>query len=167
MIVRKYVYGQILGLEMKKFVFFCMALLCFSACKTDLSEIEERIDEIERQGKNLEQQGKNLEQQGKDLENKSKDLEQQGQDLAGETERLQNDLDNTQNRIDEIEKAFAGFGNNDQGNDITVTRMVGYFLTWMQERKSLVYLVATANDLDSLRPELLRKGRWDEIFYLS
>lgn len=69
--------------------------------------------------------------------------------------------------IDEIEKAFAGFGNNDQGNDITVTRMVGYFLTWMQERKSLVYLVATANDLDSLRPELLRKGRWDEIFYLS
>ena len=103
-IVRKYVYGQILGLEMKKFVFFCMALLCFSACKTDLSEIEERIDEIERQGKNLEQQGKNLEQQGKDLENKSKDLEQQGQDLADETERLQNDLDNTQNRIDEIEK---------------------------------------------------------------
>lgn len=69
--------------------------------------------------------------------------------------------------IDEIEKAFAGFGNNEQGNDITVTRMVGYFLTWMQERKSLVYLVATANDLSCLRPELLRKGRWDEIFYLS
>ena len=69
--------------------------------------------------------------------------------------------------IDEIEKAFAGFGNKGQDNDITVTRMVGYFLTWMQERKSLVYLVATANDLDSLRPELLRKGRWDEIFYLS
>jgi len=69
--------------------------------------------------------------------------------------------------IDEIEKAFAGFGNNEEGNDITVTRMVGFFLTWMQERKSLVYLVATANDLSSLRPELLRKGRWDEIFYLS
>lgn len=69
--------------------------------------------------------------------------------------------------IDEIEKAFAGFGNKGQDNDITVTRMVGYFLTWMQERKSLVYLVATANDLSSLRPELLRKGRWDEIFYLS
>ena len=68
--------------------------------------------------------------------------------------------------IDEIEKAFAGFGNNNQNNDITVTRMVGYFLTWMQERKSLVYLVATANDLDSLRPEFLRKGRWDQIFYL-
>ena len=69
--------------------------------------------------------------------------------------------------IDEIEKAFAGFGNSDQNNDITITRMVGYFLTWMQERKSLVYLVATANDLSCLRPELLRKGRWDEIFYLS
>ena len=69
--------------------------------------------------------------------------------------------------IDEIEKAFAGFGNSGQDNDITVTRMVGYFLTWMQERKSLVYLVATANDLNSLRPEFLRKGRWDEIFYLS
>ena len=68
---------------------------------------------------------------------------------------------------DEIEKAFAGFGNNKQDHDITVTRMVGYFLTWMQERKSLVYLVATANDLNSLRPEFLRKGRWDEIFYLS
>lgn len=69
--------------------------------------------------------------------------------------------------IDEIEKAFAGFGNDNHNNDITVTRMVGYFLTWMQERKSLVYLVATANDLSNLRPEFLRKGRWDEIFYLS
>lgn len=69
--------------------------------------------------------------------------------------------------IDEIEKAFAGFGNSDTGNDITVMRMVGYFLTWMQERKSLVYLVATANRLDDLRPELLRKGRWDKIMYLS
>ena len=69
--------------------------------------------------------------------------------------------------IDEIEKAFAGFSNSDTGNDITVMRMVGYFLTWMQERKSLVYLVATANNLDDLRPELLRKGRWDKIMYLS
>lgn len=69
--------------------------------------------------------------------------------------------------IDEIEKAFAGFSNSDSSNDITVMRMVGYFLTWMQERKSLVYLVATANNLDNLRPELLRKGRWDKIMYLS
>ena len=68
-------------------------------------------------------------------------------------------------RIDEIEKAFAGSGTND--NDQTLTRIVGFFLTWMQERKSMVYIVATANNLDQLRPEFLRKGRWDEIFYLS
>lgn len=68
-------------------------------------------------------------------------------------------------RIDEIEKAFAGSGVND--NDQTLTRIVGYFLTWMQERKSMVYIVATANNLEQLRPEFLRKGRWDEIFYLS
>lgn len=69
--------------------------------------------------------------------------------------------------IDEIEKAFAGFDNSEVNNDITVTRMIGSFLTWMQEHKSLVYLVATANNLDNLRPEFLRKGRWDEIFYLN
>ena len=68
-------------------------------------------------------------------------------------------------RIDEIEKAFAGSGVND--NDQTLTRIVGFFLTWMQERKSMVYIVATANNLEQLRPEFLRKGRWDEIFYLS
>ena len=67
--------------------------------------------------------------------------------------------------IDEIEKAFAGASK--EGGDITVTRMIGYFLTWMQEKKSLVYLVATANNLENLRPEFLRKGRWDEIFFLS
>ena len=68
-------------------------------------------------------------------------------------------------RIDEIEKAFAGSGSNE--NDQTMTHIVGHFLTWMQERKSLVYLVATANNLEMLRPEFLRKGRWDEIFYLT
>lgn len=68
-------------------------------------------------------------------------------------------------RIDEIEKAFAGSGA-DQSEQ-TMTHIVGHFLTWMQERKSLVYLVATANNLEQLRPEFLRKGRWDEIFYLT
>lgn len=68
-------------------------------------------------------------------------------------------------RIDEIEKAFAGSGESE--NEQTMTHIVGHFLTWMQERKSLVYLVATANNLDMLRPEFLRKGRWDEIFYLT
>lgn len=68
--------------------------------------------------------------------------------------------------IDEIEKAFAGAGNESE-NDDTLTHIIGYFLTWMQEHKTMVYLVATANDLSRMKPEMLRKGRWDEIFYLS
>ena len=68
--------------------------------------------------------------------------------------------------IDEIEKAFAGAGNEQDGDD-TLTHIIGRFLTWMQEHETLVYLVATANDLSKMKPELLRKGRWDEIFYLS
>lgn len=68
--------------------------------------------------------------------------------------------------IDEIEKAFAGAGNT-QNNDDTLTHIVGRFLTWMQEHKTLVYLVATANDISDLKPEMKRKGRWDEIFYLE
>lgn len=68
-------------------------------------------------------------------------------------------------RIDEIEKAFAGAGENE--SDQSLTRIIGHFLTWMQERKSMVYIVATANNLEMMRPEFLRKGRWDEIFYLS
>lgn len=70
--------------------------------------------------------------------------------------------------IDEIEKAFAGA--DAKNNDDTMTRILGHLLTWMQERekrKTGVYIVATANDLSTLRPEFLRKGRWDEIFYLT
>ena len=68
--------------------------------------------------------------------------------------------------IDEIEKAFAGAGN-EQNNDDTLTHIIGRFLTWMQEHETLVYLVATANHLKQMRPELLRKGRWDDIYYLT
>ena len=68
--------------------------------------------------------------------------------------------------IDEIEKAFAGAGNESE-NDDTLTHIVGYFLTWMQEHPTMVYLVATANDLSRMKPEMLRKGRWDETFYLN
>ena len=67
--------------------------------------------------------------------------------------------------IDEIEKAFAGAGNESE-NDDTLTHIVGHFLTWMQEHKTMVYLVATANDISRMKPEMLRKGRWDETFYL-
>lgn len=65
--------------------------------------------------------------------------------------------------IDEIEKAFSGVGGN---NDI-MTRMFGYFLSWMQDKKSNVYVVATANNADNLPPELKRKGRFDEIFCVN
>lgn len=65
--------------------------------------------------------------------------------------------------IDEIEKAFSGVGGN---NDI-LTRMFGYFLSWMQEKKSAVYVFATANNAEKLPPELKRKGRFDEIFCVN
>lgn len=65
--------------------------------------------------------------------------------------------------IDEIEKAFSGVGGN---NDI-MTRMFGYFLTWMQDKTSSVYVIATANNADNLPPELKRKGRFDEIFCVN
>lgn len=68
-------------------------------------------------------------------------------------------------RIDELDKAFANTG--EESGDQSGMKILGFFLTWMQERNSMVYLVATANDLSKLRPEFLRKGRWDEIFYLS
>ena len=68
--------------------------------------------------------------------------------------------------IDEIEKAFAGAGKGANDDDKVMTRIMGIFLTWMQEHKKIVFLVATANDLTRMKDEFLRKGRWDEIFYL-
>ena len=66
--------------------------------------------------------------------------------------------------IDELEKAFAGV--NGTGNEVTV-RLFGTFLTWMQEKNSSTFVVATANDITKLPPELMRKGRFDEIFYVG
>ncbi|GAA3408289.1 AAA family ATPase [Paenibacillus hodogayensis] len=68
--------------------------------------------------------------------------------------------------IDEIEKALAGSrqGSSDGG---TATRVFGTLLTWMQEKKSPVFIFATANDIAKLPPELLRKGRFDEIFFVD
>lgn len=65
--------------------------------------------------------------------------------------------------IDEVEKAFAG--SNGQSNDMLIQRLMGQFLTWMQERKSAVFVVATANDV--LKPEFMRKGRFDEVFFVD
>lgn len=68
--------------------------------------------------------------------------------------------------IDELEKAFAGIGGTGGGAEVT-TRLFGNFLTWMQEKDSPTFVVATANDITKLPPELLRKGRFDEIFYVG
>lgn len=65
--------------------------------------------------------------------------------------------------IDEIEKAFSGIG---AGNDVT-TRLFGQFLTWMQEKENTVFIVATANDISKMPPEFLRKGRFDELFFVD
>lgn len=66
--------------------------------------------------------------------------------------------------VDELEKAFAGIGG--ESSEVT-TRLFGNFLTWMQEKSSPTFVVATANDITKLPPELLRKGRFDEIFYVG
>ncbi len=65
--------------------------------------------------------------------------------------------------IDEIEKGIAGRG----GETGTTQRVLGTFLTWMAERRSKVFVVATANDISTLPPELVRKGRFDEIFFVD
>ncbi|MBB5015492.1 AAA family ATPase [Rehaibacterium terrae] len=66
--------------------------------------------------------------------------------------------------MDEIEKGLASSGDSDGG---VSRRVLGYLLTWMAERKSKVFLVATANQVHELPPELLRKGRFDEIFFVD
>lgn len=65
--------------------------------------------------------------------------------------------------LDEIEKGIAGRG----GETGTTQRVLGTLLTWMAEKKSLVFVVATANDISALPPELVRKGRFDEIFFVD
>lgn len=68
--------------------------------------------------------------------------------------------------IDELEKAFAGAGAQGGSSEVT-TRLFGSFLTWMQEKDSLAFVVATANNISHLPLELMRKGRFDEIFYVD
>lgn len=68
--------------------------------------------------------------------------------------------------IDEIEKAFSGIGD-EGGGGSSMTRMFGIFLTWMQEKTAPIYVVATANNIDKLPPEFLRRGRFDEIFQVG
>ena len=68
--------------------------------------------------------------------------------------------------IDEIEKAFAGINQDGGASDIT-KRLFGQFLTWLQEKENTVFVVATANDVTVFPPEFLRKGRFDEIFFID
>jgi SpoVK/Ycf46/Vps4 family AAA+-type ATPase len=69
--------------------------------------------------------------------------------------------------IDEVEKGFAGSGSSNLSDGGTTARVIGTMTTWLQERESPVYVVATANDISQLPPELLRKGRFDEIFFVD
>ena len=65
--------------------------------------------------------------------------------------------------IDEVEKGFAGVGGHGGGG--VTTRVFGTFLNWLQDKRSPVFVVATANDLTGIPPEFLRQGRFDDIFF--
>jgi SpoVK/Ycf46/Vps4 family AAA+-type ATPase len=69
--------------------------------------------------------------------------------------------------IDELEKSFSGTSGSDSDGHGTTKRVFSTFLTWMQEKKADVFLVATANNVDSLPPELYRPGRIDASFWLG
>jgi ATP-dependent 26S proteasome regulatory subunit len=69
--------------------------------------------------------------------------------------------------VDEIDKAFAGTQASSVTDGGTTARVFGTFLTWLSEKTAPVFVVATANDISQLPPELLRKGRLDEIFFVD
>lgn len=68
---------------------------------------------------------------------------------------------------DELEKGFAGVSGSGVSDSGTTARVFATFLTWMQEKTAPVFLIATANDVTALPPEMLRKGRFDEIFFVD
>src|SRR5450432_389847 len=70
--------------------------------------------------------------------------------------------------IDELEKVFAGSGPDSASSDAGVSaRLLGSFLSWMQDRKAPVFVAATCNNVSALPPELIRKGRFDELFFVD
>ncbi len=69
--------------------------------------------------------------------------------------------------VDEIDKAFAGAQGSGASDGGTTARVFGTFLTWLSEKTAPVFVVATANDISQLPPELMRKGRLDEIFFVD
>ena len=69
--------------------------------------------------------------------------------------------------IDELDKGFSGVKSSNSTDGGTSARVFGSFLSWMQEKTAPVFVVATANDVTQLPPEMLRKGRWDELFFVD
>jgi len=69
--------------------------------------------------------------------------------------------------VDEVEKAFSGVKSSGMSDAGTTARVFGYFLTWLQEKTSAVFVVCTANDISQLPPEFMRRGRFDEIFFVD
>ncbi len=69
--------------------------------------------------------------------------------------------------LDEIDKGMSGSKSSSISDGGTTSRVLGSWLTWMQENQSPVFIVATANDISNLPPELMRKGRFDEIFFVD
>ncbi len=69
--------------------------------------------------------------------------------------------------LDELEKGFSGVQSSGQSDAGTTARVFGSFITWLQEKTSPVFVIATANDVSLMPPELLRKGRFDEIFFVD
>lgn len=67
--------------------------------------------------------------------------------------------------IDELKKGFAGSRSSGSSDGGTGSRVFGSFITWLQEKTAPVFVMATANDVSQRPPELLRKGRWDELFF--
>jgi SpoVK/Ycf46/Vps4 family AAA+-type ATPase len=69
--------------------------------------------------------------------------------------------------VDEIEKGFSGVGSSNMSDAGTAARVFGSFITWLQEKQAPVFVIATANSVEHLPPELVRKGRFDEIFFVD
>jgi SpoVK/Ycf46/Vps4 family AAA+-type ATPase len=69
--------------------------------------------------------------------------------------------------LDEIEKGFSGSKSSGMSDGGTSSRVFGSFISWMQEKTKPVFVVATANDVTQLPPEFLRKGRFDELFFVD
>ena len=69
--------------------------------------------------------------------------------------------------VDEIEKGFSGVGSSNVSDAGTAARVFGSFITWLQEKQAPVFVIATANSVTHLPPELVRKGRFDEIFFVD